>query len=123
MRFTKQIISVKSIFLFILIACSAPTARAKTFPFAYGQGLGRGMGKSMGESLGFTGALFPSAPAKQPRPELTADDIEEIIKWLEELWLTEDEVRKVISEDVWLEFMESVMQEAVMQALKQQMQN
>jgi len=30
MRFTRQIISVKFIFLFILIACSAPSARAKS---------------------------------------------------------------------------------------------
>ena len=30
MRFTRQIISAQSIVLFILIACSAPTARAKS---------------------------------------------------------------------------------------------
>jgi len=35
-------------------------------------------------------------------------DIEEILKWLEELWLTDEEVRKIISEDEWLKFIESV---------------
>ena len=46
--------------------------------------------------------------AKQAQPELTDADIEEIIKWLVELWLTEDELRKMMSEDEWLKFIESV---------------
>jgi len=94
------------------------TAWAKTFPCAYDQTMGLGMDKSMAESLGFTEALFPSAPAEKTQPELTTDDIEEIIKWLAELWLTDDDVRKMISEDDWLKFTESVIQ-----VLKQQIYN
>jgi predicted outer membrane repeat protein len=78
------------------------TAWAKAFPFSYG----RGMGKSMSMGEGF----FPSIQAKQARPELTAADIEQIIKWLAELWLIDDDVRKTISEDEWLKFIESVKQ-------------
>ena len=79
------------------------TAWAKTFPFSYEK-----MGCSMGESLGLTQELFPSVSSKQEQPELTAVDIEEIIKWLEDLWLTNEEVRKIISEDDWLKFIELV---------------
>ncbi|HIJ53266.1 MAG TPA: hypothetical protein HPP66_08950 [Planctomycetes bacterium] len=42
--------------------------------------------------------------------------IKEVLTWLEELWLTDAEVRKMISEDEWLKFMESVIQ-----AIKEQM--
>ncbi|MHC4283095.1 MAG: right-handed parallel beta-helix repeat-containing protein [Planctomycetota bacterium] len=78
------------------------TAWAKAFPFSYG----RGMGKSMGMGEGF----FPSIEAKQARPQLTATDIEQMIKWLAELWLTDDQVRKMITEKEWLKFIESVKQ-------------
>jgi hypothetical protein len=46
----------------------------------------------------------------QARPQLTAADIEQILKWLAELWLTDDDVKKMISADVWLKFLESVKQ-------------
>jgi hypothetical protein len=82
------------------------TAWAKAFPFSYGRGMGKSMGMDMGEGF------FPSIQAKQARPELTAADIEEIIKWLAELWLTDDDVRKMISEDEWLKFTESLIQAA-----------
>lgn len=62
------------------------------------------MGMGMGETF------FSSIEAERALPELNADDIEEILKWLEELWLTDEEVRKVISEDDWLKFIESVKQ-------------
>jgi len=94
------------------------TAWAKTFPCSYGQGMGRGMGLGMSESLSLAEELYPSTPAKKPQPQLTEADIEELIKWLDELWLTEDELRKMMSEDEWLKFIESVIQ-----ALKSQMQN
>jgi len=94
------------------------TAWAKAFPCDYGQTMGLGMGRSMSESLGLTEELFPYEPAKQTQPQLTEADIEEIIKWLEELWLTDEEVRKIISEDEWLKFIE-----AVIQAAKEQIKN
>ena len=88
------------------------TAWAKAFPFSYGRGMGKSMGMGMGEDF------FPSIQAKQARPEITADDIEQILKWLAELWLTNDEVRKMINEDEWLKFTESVIQ-----VLKEQIYN
>ncbi|HUS71680.1 MAG TPA: hypothetical protein VMY06_01330, partial [Sedimentisphaerales bacterium] len=94
------------------------TAWAKAFPCSYGQGMGKSMGLGMSESLSLTEEILPSAPAKKPQPQLTDADIEEIIKRLAELWLTEDELRKMMSEDEWLKFMESVIQ-----TLKSQMQN
>ena len=78
--------------------------------------MGKSMGMGMSESLSLTEEILPSASAKQPQPQLTKADIEEIIKWLAELWLTEDELRKIMSEDEWLKFIESVIQ-----AIKEQM--
>jgi hypothetical protein len=54
--------------------------------------------------------VFFVCPAKQARPQLTAADIEEILKWLADLWLTDEEVRKMITEDEWLKFIEAVIQ-------------
>jgi len=93
-------------------------AWAKAFPCGYGRGMGQGMGLGMSEGPGLTEKLYASAPAKKPQPQLTKADIVYLIKWLEELWLTDAEVRKMISEDEWLKFMESVIQ-----VLKSQMQN
>ena len=86
------------------------TAWAKAVPCAYDELWGRSMG--MGESF------FPSRQAKQIQPELTAADIEEILKWLADLWLTNEEVRKMIPEDEWLKFIE-----AIIQAAKEQIYN
>ncbi|MDH4241654.1 MAG: right-handed parallel beta-helix repeat-containing protein, partial [Phycisphaerae bacterium] len=89
------------------------TAWARTFPFAYEQAMGRGMGKSMAESLDLlTQDLFVSVSAEKSRPQLTADDIEQMIKWLAELWLTDDDVRNMISADDWLKFTESAIETA-----------
>lgn len=86
------------------------TAWAKTFPFAYYQAMGRGMDKSMAESLGLTQDLFTSVSTRQDQPELTEKDLEEILKWLTDLWLTEDELRKMMTEDEWLKFIEQVLE-------------
>jgi len=91
-------------------------AWAKAFPFSYGQGMGKSMGLGMSEGLGLAEEILPSASAKKPQPQVTKADIVELIKWLEELWLTDAEVRKMIGEDEWLKFIESVIQ-----ALKSQM--
>ena len=85
-------------------------AWAKAFPFSYGQGMGKSMGLGMSEGLGLAEEILPSASAKKPQPQVTKADIVELIKWLEELWLTDAEVRKMISEDEWLKFIESVIQ-------------
>jgi len=66
------------------------------------------MGSGTGQSLGFTEGASLSAPAEQQQPIETVQlDIEELLKWLDELWLM-PEVREVITEDEWLEFVESV---------------
>jgi len=73
-----------------------------------GQGWSQPMSQSRIQSLGLTEGLYPSALPKQPQTQITEPDIEEIIKWLEELWLTQDELRKMISPAEWQEFIERV---------------
>ena len=63
------------------------------------------MRQSMGQGLGLTEGFYPSVTAKQP--QITRLDIEELLKWLAEIWL-DPEVRKAINEDAWLKFIESV---------------
>jgi len=73
-------------------------------------GSGIGMGCGIGRGLGLTEGLYTASPAKQPQKQpiqLTEADFQEIVNWLEELWLDE-EVRKVISEDEWQKFVETV---------------
>jgi len=65
---------------------------------------------AVSESLIVTEGLYPSSLTKEAQPEVIELDIEVIVKWLFELWLTDDELRKVISEDEWLKFIESVIQ-------------
>ncbi|MBA7637616.1 hypothetical protein ES703_45262 [subsurface metagenome] len=66
-----------------------------------------GCTQSMGRGFGLMEGLYPSAPAKQQPTQIKPLDIEYIIKWLDEIWLDE-EVRKIIDEDAWLKFMESI---------------
>jgi hypothetical protein len=54
----------------------------------------------------------PFVRPQHARLQLTAADLEQMIKWLAELWLTDDDVRKMISEKEWLKFTESVKQAA-----------
>ena len=45
----------------------------------------------------------------QPQPEkITVEQLWEIIRWLEDLWETEPELRRTIPEDEWLDFMKQV---------------
>jgi len=73
----------------------------------------------MSMSSGFGEALYRAAPLEQaqlalePEPQLqfqplTKADIEELVDWLEELWLTDEELRKAMDEDEWQEFIEAV---------------
>jgi len=69
------------------------------------------MGSGTGQSLGLTEGASLSAPAEQQQTEETTQlDIEELLKWLDELWLM-PEVREVITEEQWLEFTESIKSE------------
>ena len=76
-------------------------------------GMSMGGGESMASSSGFTETLYTEASAEQHQPPADDSyaeepDMEEIIKWLEELWLTDERARQVIDEDAWLKFMESL---------------
>jgi len=66
------------------------------------------------ETCAFISSLFssPFGQPQQDQPELTAADIEEIIKWLADLWLTSDELRKMMNADDWLKFIEEVIEPA-----------
>ena len=48
------------------------------------------------------------AEVKPAVPAITEADIDELVRWLEELWLTNEEVRKTNSEAEWLSFIETV---------------
>jgi len=63
------------------------------------------LGGGMSQGFGLTEGFYPSVTAKQP--QITRLDIEELLKWLAEIWL-DPEVREAINEDAWLKFMESV---------------
>jgi len=69
------------------------------------------MGQSMSQSLDFTEDIYPSAPAEQPEPEpqpqATEVDIQRLVQWLEELWLS-GELNGHITEDEYLEFRKAI---------------
>jgi hypothetical protein len=71
-------------------------------------GTGFAMSQAVSESLVVTEGLYPSVLTKEAQPDVIEVDIEVMAKWLAELWLTDEEVRKIISEDEWLKFIESV---------------
>jgi len=75
------------------------------------QEAGAMMGQDMSQSLGLTEELYPAESVKQPPPQVNPPDIEELIKWVEELWRTDEEVRKTISEDEWQKFVEALKEE------------
>jgi parallel beta-helix repeat protein len=77
----------------------------------------RGRQMSMGSGLGR--ALYTAVPLEQAQlalepvsqlqfQPLTEADIEELLDWLQELWLTDEELREAMDEDQWREFIESV---------------
>ncbi len=80
-----------------------------------GDGLGGGMGQGVfltgfGEkfSTGYTGEVYQPEPVEEEQPEpITQQEIEDTLKWLDEVWLY-PEVRESTSEDDWLEFVELV---------------
>jgi hypothetical protein len=52
-------------------------------------------------------------PQPEPQPQLTEEDIQDLVDWLEELWLTDEEVRSTCTEADWLEFIETIRQTPV----------
>jgi uncharacterized repeat protein (TIGR01451 family) len=93
------------------------------------------MGSGCGRGAGFTELLYTAAPPQQPQielqselqsesapqpepalesqPQLTEEDIQELVDWLEELWLTDEEVRSASTEADWLELIETIRQTPV----------
>jgi hypothetical protein len=94
------------------------------------------MGSGYAQGAGFTETLSTPAPPQQPQielqpepqpyvqieleplqpepqPQLTEEDIQDLVDWLEELWLTDEEVRKTSTEAEWLEFIEAVRQSPI----------
>jgi hypothetical protein len=70
-------------------------------------GVGEGMSQAM--AAGFAPAVS-SISAEQQIQKVEPVKIEQIIKWLEEIWL-DPEARKFIDEDTWLKFIESLKEE------------
>jgi len=71
--------------------------------------MGRGMGSGMGQGLGLAESSYPSTPAEQPA-KIEPLTFEQLLIWLAKVWL-DPEVRKVIDEDTWLKFVESIKNE------------
>jgi hypothetical protein len=73
-------------------------------------GAGEGMGQTMGAGFAPAEALSPTILAEQQIEKVEPLKPEELIKWLEEIWLDE-ETQKVIDKDTWLKFIDSVRKE------------
>jgi parallel beta-helix repeat protein len=73
-------------------------------------GAGKGMSQTMTAGFAPIKTSSQSILAEQQIEQVEPLKIEQLIKWLEELWLDE-ETQKLIDEDVWLKFMESLKEE------------
>lgn len=85
----------------------------KSYASGFGRGMGAmgGMGLQLLEETTAFYALQPVTAAKSQPQEIEPVDLEELLKWLTELWLTDEQLRKVISDDEWLKFVEAVASE------------
>ena len=73
-------------------------------------GAGEGMGQTMMAGFAPVETSLQSISAEQQIEKVEPLKIEQMIKWLEELWLDE-ETQKVIDKDIWLRFIESLKEE------------
>jgi len=70
--------------------------------------MGLGMNQSMSESASLTEVVYSPAEVEQKQSEqINQLDIEEMLKWLAEVWL-DPEVQETIDEADWLKFIESL---------------
>jgi parallel beta-helix repeat protein len=92
---------------------------AKSFTCGAGEGMSQAMREGMSQTM--TAALAPtvgaagevssqSISAERQIEKVEPVKIEQMIKWLEEIWL-DPETRKFIDEDTWLKFIESLKEE------------
>ena len=76
--------------------------------------MGRSAGETMTPALASQEAAgeisLQSISAEQQIEKVTPLKIEQLIKWLEQVWL-EEETQKLIDEDLWLKFIESLKEE------------
>jgi hypothetical protein len=86
----------------------------KTFirhiPGGFTCGAGEGMGQTMAAGFAPVETSLQSISAEQQIEKVEPLKIEQMITWLEELWLDE-ETQKVIDKDIWLRFIESLKEE------------
>jgi parallel beta-helix repeat protein len=73
-------------------------------------GAGQGMIQTMAAGFAPAETSLQSISAEQQIEKVEPLKIEQLIKWLEELWL-DPEARKAIDEDIWLKFIESLKEE------------
>jgi hypothetical protein len=69
--------------------------------------MGQGMGDTLTSQEAVWKASYPSVAAEAQIEKLEPIEIKQLIDWLEQLWLDE-ETQKLIDEDTWLKFIESV---------------
>jgi len=60
------------------------------------------------EMLERTQKFYAIVPARTLQPSVQEIDIKEILKWLADLWLEEEQLQKMFEEDEWLKFIEAV---------------
>jgi hypothetical protein len=81
--------------------------------------MGMMMGSDMNEVTAFAEDLYTAPLPDQPQPELqsqppepqpqlTEEDIQQLVAELEQIWLTDEDLRSVMTEAEWLEFIESI---------------
>lgn len=83
----------------------------RPFTCGFGHGAGRDMGSMGLESEQMMIAPYP-AEAEAQEAQVEPIDIDEILKWLDEIWLEYDELREMIPEDEWQKFIEAVKESA-----------
>lgn len=69
--------------------------------------MGQGMGEAGGAAFAAAEISLQSISAEQQIEKVSPLKIEQLIKWLEQVWL-EEETQKLIDEDLWLKFIESL---------------
>jgi len=80
----------------------------KSYASGFGRGMG-GMGLQLLEETAAFYALEPTTAAKSQPQEIEPVDLEEILEWLDELWLGGD-LKEALTEDEYLEFRKAILE-------------
>jgi hypothetical protein len=73
-------------------------------------GASQGMGQTMAAGFAPAAVSYPLVLSEQQIEKVEPLKIEQLIKWLEELWL-DPEAQNLIDKDIWLKFIESLKEE------------